>query len=78
MYRHPSPVGWKVPIILTVVFAAALLKRLYFYLQQETVYAYEACLMLLLKQREKQTEKAGHDKVPGKDESGEMFDNGSA
>lgn len=44
-------------IVTTIIFALALLKRLHFYLQQETVYAYEACLMLLLNQPDQQANK---------------------
>jgi hypothetical protein len=65
MYSHPYSQDTKVKIIIVlIVFALALLKRLYFYLQQETVYAYEACLMLLLKQPDQQA-----NKVLGKGES---------
>jgi uncharacterized membrane protein len=58
MRSNPYLQEHKVAIILaTVIFVLALLKRLHFYLQQESVYTYEACLMLLLKQPGQQANK---------------------
>jgi hypothetical protein len=55
--------------LLALVFAFALGKRLYAYLQTEIVYAYEAFLILQLGQSDQQSEKDDLNKQLGKDKS---------
>lgn len=56
--RQYSNTTLVVAAVLAGIFSCALARRLYYYLQTEQVYAYEACLMLQLEQGNRRTKES--------------------